>query len=78
MMSNKGNRKFYRAVSQTVESLEKRLMMSTAALIGASGNDNFTVAYNPSTQQYTFTGGLNTPAPFAAAGLTVQRFTCSE
>ncbi len=69
-MSSKRARKFHNAVSQIVETLEKRLMMSTVPLTGTSGNDNFTIAYNPATEQYNFSGGLNTPAPVAASSLT--------
>ncbi len=69
-MSNKRNRAIRRATSQAVELLESRLMLSTEALTGTSGNASFTIAYNPETQQYIFTGGLNTPAPAAAAGMT--------
>jgi uncharacterized delta-60 repeat protein len=69
-MSSKRARKFRNAVSQIVETLEKRLMMSTVALTAASGNANLTIAYNPATQQYNFSGGLNTPAPVAAASIT--------
>jgi hypothetical protein len=63
-----------RALAPAVEALENRLMFTTAALSGTSGVDNFIVAFNASTLQYTFSGGANTPAAIAASdfnGFTV-------
>ena len=69
-MSKSIRRVVNRAWAPVVEMLEARRMLTTVALTGTSGNDNFTISYNSGTQTYSFSGGVNVPAPIAASGFT--------
>jgi hypothetical protein len=59
-----------RALASMVEMLESRTMLSTAAFTGTSDIDNFAISYDANAQEYSFSGGVNTPAPIAASDLT--------
>lgn len=69
-MSKANRRPVRRALASVVEMLESRTMLSIAALTDTSGIDNFGISYNPNAQQYSFSGGVNTPAPIAASNFT--------
>jgi hypothetical protein len=70
IMSRSHHRPLRRAVSPVTEMLETRMMLTTVGLTGTSGVDNFTISFNSGTQQYSFTGGINTPALIAASSFT--------